>query len=241
MVPKLLVINLGPTDYMKTYNLQEHLRKKRREGKISDALILVEHPHVYTIGRAGGWDFLLAPIDYLQSRSIPVIEVDRGGSITYHGPGQLVGYPILDLRIHGFDLHNLLRRYELSLQKALEHFGLYAKSLPGLTGVWVGDAKIAAIGVGVRERVTYHGFALNVDPDLTYFDLIIPCGIKDKKVTSMAQELGCPVKLEEVIPVVAKSFAEVFNLKPEFVHNPHEVIPFEINISSYLDKSSVAS
>ncbi|MGQ9532490.1 MAG: lipoyl(octanoyl) transferase LipB, partial [Desulfotomaculales bacterium] len=204
----------GRREYAATWRLQERLRRLRRAGKIPDTLVLVEHPHVYTIGRAGGWEYLLVAREVLEARGVPVLEVDRGGSITYHGPGQLAGYPILDLRRHGFDVHRLLRRYESAISHALARFGVSARTMPGYTGVWVGAAKIAAIGVGVREGVTMHGFALNVDPDLAYFDLIVPCGLRGRSVTSLARELGRPVALEEVMPAVVDSFAAVFDLRP---------------------------
>ena len=214
MYGELVVVNLGRREYAATHRLQERLRRWRRAGKISDTLLLVEHPHVYTIGRAGGWEYLLVAREVLEARGVPVLEVDRGGSITYHGPGQLVGYPILDLRRHGFDVHLLLRRYESAICGALNRFGVAAGTRPGYTGVWVGEAKIAAIGVGVREGVTMHGFAVNVDPDLAYFDLIVPCGLRGKGVTSLARELGRPVATQEVIPAVVESFAAVFDLRP---------------------------
>ncbi|MCS6949167.1 MAG: lipoyl(octanoyl) transferase LipB, partial [bacterium] len=197
------------------WQLQRELVQRRREGAIPDTLLLLEHrPPVVTLGRAAHREHLLTSPERLRSMGIELVETDRGGDITYHGPGQLVGYSILDLRQHGRDVHLYLRQLEETLILALAHFGVEAHRQAGLTGVWVGDEKVAAIGVKVSHWITMHGFALNVCPNLSHFALIVPCGIRDKGVTSLQQLLGREVTLHEVLPVVEEAFAQVFNLQP---------------------------
>lgn len=206
---------LGSIDYASAWQLQRELVQQRREGTIPDTLLLLEHcPPVITLGRAAHREHLLVSSHLLQEMGIQLVETDRGGDITYHGPGQLVGYPILDLREHGRDVHLYLRRLEEALIDALRHFGVVAHRKEGFTGVWVGEQKIAAIGVKVSHWVTMHGFALNICPDLSHFNLIVPCGIRDKGVTSLQRLLGREVTHEQVIPAVVEAFAQVFNLQP---------------------------
>lgn len=212
---------LGSIDYASAWQLQRELVQQRREGTLPDTLLLLEHsPPVITLGRAAHKEHLLVSEHLLQEMGIQLVETDRGGDITYHGPGQLVGYPILDLREHGRDVHLYLRRLEESLIAALSHLGVVAHRKEGLTGVWVGEQKIAAIGVKVSHWVTMHGFALNVDPNLSHFHLIVPCGIHDKGVTSLQHLLQREVTLEEAIPPVVEAFAQVFNLQPVAVPAP---------------------
>jgi len=209
---KAEVIDLGFKDYGEAYEIQmEHL-EKRIKGEIPDTLLLVEHPPVITIGRGGTEQHLLINKELLKQKGISLYETNRGGDITYHGPGQLVGYPIFDLKEHGRDLHLAVRNYEESIIRTLAEFDIIAGRIKGLTGVWVGDEKVAAIGVGVRKWVTFHGFALNVNNDLTPFSYIIPCGIRDKGVTSMKKLLGMEVEMEQVKKKIIKNFGEVFNL-----------------------------
>mgnify|MGYP005848816317 CR=1 FL=1 len=206
---------LGSIDYTSAWELQRRLVQQRREGTIPDTLLLLEHiPPVITLGRATQREHLLVTREQLQGLGIQLVETDRGGDITYHGPGQLVGYPILDLREHGRDVHRYLRRLEEAIIQALRHFGIEAHRKEGLTGVWVGEGKVAAIGIKVSHWMTMHGFALNICPNLSHFDLIVPCGIHDKGVTSLQNLLGQEVTLQEVVPVVVNSFANVFNLQP---------------------------
>lgn len=206
---------LGSIDYTWAWELQRRLVQQRREGTIPDTLLLLEHiPPVITLGRATQREHLLVTREQLQGLGIQLVETDRGGDITYHGPGQLVGYPILDLREHGRDVHRYLRRLEEAIIQALRHFGIEAHRKEGLTGVWVGEGKVAAIGIKVSHWMTMHGFALNICPNLSHFDLIVPCGIHDKGVTSLQNLLGQEVTLQEVVPVVVNSFANVFNLQP---------------------------
>lgn len=208
------VIKTGKIDYQKAYNLQLELLEKRKNNEINDTLLLVEHPPVFTIGTSGTSDNITVSKDFLQNFGIEVFETNRGGDITYHGPGQIVGYPILNLKDHKKDLHWLLRSYEEVFIRLLdEEYDINAERVKGLTGVWVGDEKITAIGVGVRHWITYHGFAFNVNPNLNHFSYIIPCGIQDKGVTSLKKILGYEVEEKEVMNKVIEYFAEVFNME----------------------------
>lgn len=206
----------GLADYAEWLNRQRSFARARARGVLSeDLLILLEHPHVITLGRGSHESNLLATQQLLAERDVTVHEIERGGDVTYHGPGQLVGYPIIDLNRHKKDLHWYLRQLEEVLIRALAEFGVSGDRIPGLTGVWVEDRKIASIGVHVTRWVTFHGFALNVHTELSYFDLIIPCGIDAVKMTSLEQELEKVCSVAEVASQVARSFAEVFQLLPE--------------------------
>ncbi len=200
----LQCFDLGIVAYERALAWQEILLKKRELGEEGDMLLLLEHPPVFTLGRGGKAQHLLRP------RQVPVYRVGRGGDVTFHGPGQLVGYPIIALTGHRRDVHAYLRALETVLIMTLRLYGLEACRRDGLTGVWVGEEKIASIGVGVRRWVTYHGFALNVDPDLSYFADIVPCGLAGIRMTSMARLLGGPVPLAAVKRRVAEIFARQF-------------------------------
>jgi lipoyl(octanoyl) transferase len=200
---------LGRTEYRACWALQQRLCEERRAGLIDDTLLLTEHDPVYTIGRAGNPLHLLAGAEELLRRKIALVETDRGGDITYHGPGQLVGYPILDLG-GSLDLHRYLRDLEEVVIRTLAAYGVTAGRVPGYTGVWVGGEKVCAIGIRARGGVTMHGFALNVTTDLRAFDRIIPCGIFERGVTSMEEILGAQVPLEEVGGHLVAHFGEVF-------------------------------
>lgn len=180
---------LGSVPYGQAWDLQRNLVERVARGEAPDTLLLLEHPHVYTLGRRGTMDHVLWNEAERAQRRVELVECDRGGDVTYHGPGQLVGYPILDLARHGADILMYLRRLEASLVSLLAAKGLQGATVPGLTGVWSGEAKVAAIGVRLTDRVVSHGFALNVTTDLEYFEGIVPCGISDKAVTSL-KELG---------------------------------------------------
>jgi lipoyl(octanoyl) transferase len=187
----LEVVALGRRRYGPVLELQRELRRRTIAGELDhDTLLLVEHEPVVTLGRGLKPTSLPLPAAALETRGVDVVEVERGGDVTYHGPGQLVGYPILDLRRHREDLHWYLRRLEAVLIAALESLGIPAERNPGLTGVWTRGRKIVSIGIHVKQWVTLHGFALNVTTDLSYFDLIVPCGIRNVAMTSVAQELG---------------------------------------------------
>jgi lipoate-protein ligase B len=180
-------------DYEAAWALQLELARGRREGRLPDLLLLVEHPPTFTIGRGGDEAHLLAGADELAALGARVYHVDRGGDITYHGQGQIVGYPIVDLWARGRDIHRYLRVLEEAIIRTLAELGVAAGRLPPHTGVWVGEEKVAAIGVKVTRGVALHGFALNVQPDMRFFAAIVPCGIRDKGVTSLAALLGRPV------------------------------------------------
>lgn len=187
----LSVIDLGLRPYGEVLELQRDLCRRRVSGDLpEDLLLLVEHEPVVTLGRGTREASLPLPVDAIRRRGVEVFEVERGGDVTFHGPGQLVGYPILDLTGHRQDLHWYLRTLEQALMAGLERLGIVAERNPGLTGVWTRGRKIASIGIHVKQWVTLHGFALNVTTDLGYFDLIVPCGIQGVSMTSVARELG---------------------------------------------------
>ncbi|HEX7118580.1 MAG TPA: lipoyl(octanoyl) transferase LipB [Longimicrobiales bacterium] len=202
---------LGVVPYAMALKLQDELVRMRREGEIHDRLLLLEHPHVITLGRSAHDEHVLVGEEERRLLGIELFETGRGGDVTYHGPGQLVGYPILDLKPDRCDLHRYVRDIEEALIRALADFGVASGRKEGLTGVWVGDEKIAAIGVRVSSGwITSHGFALNVTTDLEFFDSIVPCGIRDHGVTSLERVTGAGVDMDEVGDRVAERFAEVF-------------------------------
>jgi lipoate-protein ligase B len=210
-VKPLAVCHLGPTPYRRGLELQEALVQARADGRTGDWLLYPDHPPVLTVGRNPSAGSLLVDRATLEARGIEVFEVARGGDITWHGPGQLVGYLIADLTPRGRDLHRFLRDLEQSLIDALAGWGLEGERQPGRTGVWVAGEKIASIGVGVRRWVSYHGFALNVAPDLRYFELIHPCGLQGISMTSLASRLGAQApSLEASRNAVSQSVAMVF-------------------------------
>jgi lipoyl(octanoyl) transferase len=206
------VRRLGVVPYAEALALQKQLVDDRREGRIADTLLLLEHPHVLTLGVRGdgGRSHILATDEALASRGVDVFETGRGGDITYHGPGQIVGYPILDLKPDRCDVHRYVRDLEEVLIRVAADSGLAAERVQGLTGVWVGGEKLAAIGVRIARWITSHGFALNVSTDLDYFDLIVPCGIRDRGVTSLSRLLGRPIGRAEVEDRLIQRFTEVF-------------------------------
>jgi lipoyl(octanoyl) transferase len=202
------VVDLGRMGYARAFELQRDLVERRKRGEIPDQLLIVEHPHVVTMGRNGHMENVLASPDILQRAGIELHYTDRGGDVTYHGPGQIVGYPIFDLREWNRDVVAYLRALEQVLIEALSEFGVAAGRMRGATGVWVEGAKIAAIGVHISRWVTSHGFALNLDTDLDYFKYIVPCGLT-QPVTSM-RALGCRADRAEVIAAISGAFAHVF-------------------------------
>lgn len=205
------VRRLGQVPYDYAWTLQNRVAEQRRAGVVPDTLILLEHPHTYTIGRSGTRDHVFLNELELTARGITCLDVDRGGDVTYHGPGQLVGYPILDLGPRP-DVGLYLRNLEGCLIDVLADFGIAATRLSGYTGVWIGDRKIAAIGIKVSQGVTTHGFALNVSTDLSLFTNILACGIPDKGVTSMGLELGAASSMMAVEDAVIARFSERFVL-----------------------------
>jgi len=195
--------SLGLLPFEEALAVQRATHARRLRGEIPDTLLLCEHPPVYTLGTN-------APEGEVLAARAPVVRTDRGGRVTYHGPGQVVGYVIADLRARGWDVHRFCRDLEEIMLRALADHGLAARRVAGLTGVWLGDEKVGALGVRVRRWVTMHGFALNVDCDLRYYEGIVPCGIADRGVTSMARALGRPVDKEGVRGRCAARFREVF-------------------------------
>ncbi len=210
VLPRCEVHRLGRMEYPEALALQEELVACRRRNEIVDQLLLVEHPHVLTMGSSTREEHILFDATQRRRLGITLHETTRGGDVTYHGPGQLVGYPILQLQGGERDAHEYLRRLEETLIRSLAVHGIPSGRHPEYTGVWVGDAKLAAIGVRLSRWVTSHGFALNVDCDLSYFDAIVPCGIQEKRVGSMAQFMDDVPSLDEVNEVVSRSFATVF-------------------------------
>jgi lipoate-protein ligase B len=211
----LRTVALGRTKYAEAWDIQKRVFAARSEGTIGDVLLLTEHEPVYTLGKGANENHVLANAAELQSRNIDLHRIDRGGDVTFHGPGQLVGYPILDLNGYYLDVHRYLRDLEQVLIGTLGEYHIPAERSEGYTGVWTGGEKIAAIGVKMQRWITMHGFALNVSTDLSYFDRIIPCGIFHKGVTSMEQTAGAPMRMDEVAGVVIKQFESVFGVEAQ--------------------------
>jgi len=200
----------GRISYRNGLALQEHLLTRRQELAY-DILLLLEHDPVITLGRGADAGNLLISAEELARLGVELHRVSRGGDVTYHGPGQLVGYPIIDLSALGRDLHRYLRRIEELLCAIAAHFGIHATTTPGKTGIWVKGEKLASIGVGVRRWISWHGFALNVASDLSGFDAIVPCGLSGVRMTSLERLLDRPVPLQEVVEVAIREFARVFS------------------------------
>lgn len=227
---ELLVIDLGLVEYGAAWELQRRVTAARKAGAIADVLLLCEHPHVITLGRSGKISNLRVPDEMLRHMGVSFFETNRGGDITYHGPGQLVGYPILNLSEIRRDVAWYVRSLEEAMIRATSEFGVASRRVPKCTGVWVdvpaaaraeGEApggtdeeKIGAIGVHLSRWVTSHGFAYNVSTNLRYFDLIVPCGIAGKRATSLEKLLGRRVEVKEAAPRIVAHFAEVFGLEP---------------------------
>jgi len=217
----LLITDLSLISYTDAYALQQRLAAARKAGALEDVLLLCEHPHVITLGRNAKRENLLVSEHVLRQKGVELHATDRGGDVTYHGPGQIVGYPILNLGVIKRDVGWYVRTLEEAMIRATADFGLTAFRVPGKTGIWVkptakqgaAEEKLAAIGVHISRWVTSHGFAYNVSTDLRYFDLIVPCGVADRKATSLEKLLLRSVSLEEVKPVLAKHLARLFGLE----------------------------
>jgi len=216
---------LGTVDYAEAHRLQEDLQAKRIAGEIGDTVLLLEHPPVLTLGRSAKEQHVLAPREVLEARGIAVHEVGRGGDATYHGPGQLVAYPIIDLKPDRKDVRKYVWSLEETMIRTCGDFGLPATRIQGLNGAWTDDRKIGAVGVRISRWVTMHGLALNVDSDLSYFELIVPCGIPDKTVTSLSAELGRAVHVDDVIDPLARHFAGLYDAEIEW----RDTLPGEIS------------
>jgi lipoyl(octanoyl) transferase len=215
----LEIRRLGMVAYDEALALQRQLVEERRADAIPDLLLLVEHPPVLTLGVRGdgGRSHILATPEALAARGIEIFETGRGGDITYHGPGQIVGYPIINLKPDRCDVHRYVRDLEEVIIRVAADYGLSAKRIQGLTGVWVGEEKLAAIGVRISRWITSHGFALNHTLNLSHFDLIVPCGIEDRGVTSLAK-LGCSAERFDVEERIAHHFGEVFERSKSLSH-----------------------
>jgi lipoyl(octanoyl) transferase len=204
------VRRLGLIDYADGLAMQARAVERLRADEGPEQLFLLEHPHVFTLGRGADSNNILADRERLEALSIEVHETGRGGDVTYHGPGQMVGYPIINLKPNRCDVHRYVRDIEEVLIRSVRDFGVAGERIKGLTGVWVGNEKVAAIGVRIARWITSHGFALNVSADLDYFRLIVPCGITDKGVTSLSKLLGEKVEMNDVASSVTRHFGEVF-------------------------------
>ncbi|HEY8760739.1 MAG TPA: lipoyl(octanoyl) transferase LipB [Candidatus Dormibacteraeota bacterium] len=222
--PRVRSCWLGSVPYRQAWDLQRSLVEQVRAGEAPDTLLLLEHPHVYTMGRKGTAEHLLWDEAERERRAVDLVWSDRGGDATYHGPGQLVGYPIFDLARHGLDLLVYLRTLEASLIDYLAEQGLVGAAVPGLTGVWVGDAKVAAIGVKFNGGVVSHGFALNLTTDLEYFEGIVPCGIADKKATSVEHLKGSRLSTETAARAYADRFARAFGVELDWTARLPELV-----------------
>ena len=218
MSTPLFVCHLGQIAYEEAFDLQVQLVQQLAESDSmrEGYLLLLEHPPTFTVGRSGSGDNVLASAEELERRGARLLRVNRGGDVTFHGPGQVVAYPIVRLERQARDVHRYLRLLEEVVIRTLSRFGVHAHREPAYTGAWVGDEKIAAIGVAVRRWITYHGVSINVATDLSYFDMIHPCGILDRGVTSLAKVMGCravePIGPGEVARAFAEEFAETFGM-----------------------------
>lgn len=212
IVRPLQVRRLGQVPYAEGLELQRALVEERRDGRIPDTLLLLQHPHVVTIGvKKEGRSHILATPERLSSLGVEVFETGRGGDVTYHGPGQLVGYPIVDLNPDRRDVHRYVRDLEEVMIRVCAGYGVTAGRVKGFSGAWVGDTKIGAIGVRISRWITSHGFAFNLTTDVAFFDLIVPCGIADRGVTSLAAQLGREPSMGEVEDRFVEQFAAVFD------------------------------
>ncbi|MFH1189416.1 MAG: lipoyl(octanoyl) transferase LipB [Candidatus Omnitrophota bacterium] len=205
-----MILDLGLTDYERSYRAQREAVSRRRLGEIEDTLILAEHKNVFTMGRTGSADSLLIDKGSLREIGISVLNVDRGGGITFHGPGQLVVYPVIRLRDKWRDLHKYMRALEDVAIKFLERYSLRPERAPGRTGVWVSGKKVVSIGIGVSGWVTYHGMSVNINPDLGFFDMIYPCGLRGVKMTSLKELNGIDLPMEEAKERIVSDFDRVF-------------------------------
>jgi lipoyl(octanoyl) transferase len=208
---KLVYCDLGLIDYKDAWDIQKSIHQLRVENKIEDILFLLEHPHTYTLGKTADKENLVGDVKYLSDNKIAVYDIDRGGDITYHGPGQIVGYPIINLTNWQQDTHKYLRAIEEVIIKVCAEYNLQGSRVEKYTGVWIDDRKICAIGIKVSRWITMHGFAFNINTDLKLFSGIIPCGITDKDVTSLNRELKKEVPLNEAKEKIIHNFSNVFN------------------------------
>ena len=213
--PVIDIRHLGVMDYDQALLLQKELAQKRSLNQIHDTLLLLEHPPTYTLGMRGGARHFLVPVEELKSRGAVIRQTDRGGLVTFHGPGQVVGYPVMDVRARCRSVSGYVDCLEQVLIDSLAAFGINAERLEGFRGVWTKDRKIAAVGIRINASgISTHGFALNANTDLLHFNAIVPCGIEGKTVTSMAVELNRPVDMAEVHQMIQKTFLRIFHGNP---------------------------
>jgi lipoate-protein ligase B len=210
-----LVVDLGQKDYKECWGLQHRVHQARQKDLLPDCLLLVEHPHVLTLGRKGNRENVLINESSLRKRGIPILAIERGGDVTYHGPGQIVGYPIFNLEMNGGGVIEFIERLEDVMIFTLKDFGISGERNPRNRGVWVGDEKLGFVGVAVIKGVTLHGFALNAAPDLFCFEMINPCGLKGVRVTSMSKLLGKPLLMKEIKERVISHTETVFGFSLE--------------------------
>ncbi|MGE5857109.1 MAG: lipoyl(octanoyl) transferase LipB [Solirubrobacterales bacterium] len=216
---EVLVVRCGVVPYREARGMQKRIEAARLAGEVPDVLLLLEHPPVYTKGRRAEPNELGMGEDWYRMQGIEICETDRGGRVTYHGPGQLVGYPIVSLKPHGDNVHEYVRKLERLMMESLAAYGVGAEVMDGLTGVWVGGAppegrKVGSIGVHVNRGVTTHGFAVNVNNDLQPFEWVVPCGIDGCRMTSLSRELGAEQDMDAYMDVVAERFGEIYGREP---------------------------
>jgi lipoyl(octanoyl) transferase len=227
---RLNYCDLDFIDYKEAWDLQKDVLNLRSDEKINDVLFLLEHPHTYTLGKVADKNNLISSKEYLENNKISVYEIDRGGDITYHGPGQIVGYPIIDLKSWEMDTHKYLRALEEVIIQTCAEYGVQGTRNPKYTGVWIGDRKIAAIGIKVSRWITMHGFAFNINTDLDLFNGIIPCGISDKEVTSLSKEINKDISISEVKEKLVNNFKNAFKYKEMSAITKEELLA--VNLSN---------
>jgi lipoyl(octanoyl) transferase len=220
----LTYCNLDLVDYKEAWELQKQLFELRYRKSINDTLLLLEHPHTYTLGKVAERKNLTGSEEFLKEKNISIFDIDRGGDITYHGPGQVVGYPVINLGGWHQDTHKYLRALEEVIIRTCNDYNLTTERVPDYTGVWTNKRKIAAIGIKISRWITMHGFAFNVNTDLSLFTGIIPCGIPDKEVTSLQKELGRTIEIEEVKAKLLKHFIDIFNYSSSVELNKDELL-----------------
>jgi lipoyl(octanoyl) transferase len=221
---ELFYFDLGIIDYKEAWDLQKSTFELRHNKKLPDIIFLLEHPHTYTLGKTADKKNLIGSDEYLNKNKISVYDIDRGGDITYHGPGQIVGYPIIDLNEWQNDTHKYLRGLEEVIIRTCANYNVFGARVAKYTGVWIESRKIAAIGIKVSRWITMHGFAFNINTDLSLFSGIIPCGISDKEVTSLQKETGREIDIQEVKSLLIKNFKEVFNYEVLTQHPKEELM-----------------
>lgn len=224
----LCYADIGIVDYKEAWDLQYNIHENRVAGRINDYLLLLEHPNTYTLGKTADRSHLVGSDDYLKEKKISIYDIDRGGDITYHGPGQVVGYPIINLNDWHQDTHKYLRALEEVIIRVCFDFGIIGKRDSNYTGVWIDDRKIAAIGIKVSRWVTMHGFAFNINTDLSLFSGIIPCGISDKAVTSLSKETNKIIEIDFIKTLLLKYFTEVFEYNSIITISRDELLTSEL-------------